>query len=100
MEGMTEAVFWELTPGAVTRFLKAANERRKRDLQTEAALLHAQANLIGSSVSRLFSKGAKFPGVEESFPGLFDYDEEAARTARSIANFKKFAAAHNAKGVE
>lgn len=97
MEGMSEAVFWELTPGAVTRFLKAKNARRKRDLQTEAAMLHTHANLIGASVGRLFSKGSKFPTVEESFPGIFDYDEETARTQRSINAFMRFAEHHNAR---
>lgn len=97
MEGMTEAYFWELTPGAVTRFLEASNERRKRDLQTEAAMLHRLADLVGISVARLFGKNVKLPNVRESFPGIFDYDPEEERMQRSISNFKAFATAYNAK---
>lgn len=97
MEGMKEADFWELTPGAVTRFLKASNERRKRDLKTEAVMLHRLADLIAPSVARLFGKNARFPEVRECFPTLFDYDEEEERAERSINNFKAFAALHNAK---
>jgi hypothetical protein len=93
---MRESEFWDSTPGAVTRYLRAYNKRRRQEWQLQASFYYTLGDLIGVSAGRfIVGKKVKYPSLASAFPGLFD--EEDSRTMRSANNFRRFAALHNAK---
>lgn len=66
--GMTEKDFYSSTFKQVTRYVKAHNEKEKRELEESAYFNWQLANLIGVSVARLMSKEVKYPELKEAFP--------------------------------
>jgi hypothetical protein len=59
------------------------------------------SNLIGISVSRLFSSDSKFPEIHEAYPSIFEppsEDEKAMLKAMEMkARMLEYAEQHNAK---
>ena len=66
--GMTEKDFYSSTFKQVTRYVKAHNEKEKRELEESAYFNWQLANLVGISVARLMSKEVKYPELKEAFP--------------------------------
>ena len=72
-------------------------------MQERAKLVHVLADLVGHSVSRIYSQSAKMPTINEAFPTLFEPTEaekekQAEATAEiSAMRFMQFAQAHNKK---
>ena len=72
----------------------------KIEEQKKASFDYILADLIGRSMSRIYSSSAKFPPIEEVYPTLFDAaeQEEKAQIKKdelSVIRFKLFAEAHN-----
>lgn len=101
--GITVSDFWEMTYGEIVITIKAKNEVEKNRIREAATLNHHLANLIGLSVARLMDKNAKYPSLQEAFPGMFDdiVQEQQApkqqdwRVAKE--RLMQYAEAHNRK---
>lgn len=70
--GITEEFFWNSTYGEMLRFMKAYSNRLLRERQDRAYFDYQLSNLIGISVSRLFSSNGKFPEIHEAYPSIFE----------------------------
>lgn len=86
--------YWHLTIVEINVAVAAYKKR----LATKAAMDYKLADLIGSSVSRLLNKGAKFPTIYEAYPGLIE-PERPKEQDWQIAKERllRYAEAHNAK---
>jgi hypothetical protein len=99
--GITEEFFWNSTYGEMLRFMKAYSNRLLRERQDKAFFDYQLSNLIGISVSRLFSSDSKFPEIHEAYPSIFEppsEDEKAMLKAMEMkARMLEYAEQHNAK---
>lgn len=86
--------------------LVRAVESKKRVLkvqhQDRAFFDYALADLIGKSVSRIYSSSANMPEIGEVYPTLFDSTEiqeakQAKKDQLSALRFRQFAQAFNSK---
>lgn len=86
--------------GEAVRAIKATGERKLNDMRFEAELTYKQAILIDIAVNRELGGKAKWPEIEDVFPGLFDKEkltaERELRKAQAWGEqFKAFADAWN-----
>lgn len=75
-------------------------EDRKR-----ASFDYLLADLIGRSISRLYSSSGKMPSLSEAYPSLFNKEEEAEviqnkKKELSALRFKQFANSYNKRFKE
>lgn len=95
--GLEEEKFWEMTIAEIDRWMGGANWR----LRTQAQFDYVLADLVGISVSRIFSKEAQFPSIDQAYPELFKgvvekKEPEDDLTTKSVNNFLARAMAINA----
>ena len=69
---MKESEFMSSTFKQVVRYVKAHNEKEKRELEESAYFYWQLANLVGISNGRLLSKEVKYPELKEAFPFIDD----------------------------
>ena len=86
--------------------LTRAIESKKRVMDTEArekaCFDYILADLIGRSISRLYSSSGKMPELYEAYPTLFDNEEievkkQQQKAELSAIRFRQFAKFHNNK---
>ena len=70
--GMTESDFYNSTFKQVQRYAESYTSREKLKMQEQAFFDYTLANMIGTSVARLFSNDVQYPGIGEMYPGIFD----------------------------
>lgn len=99
--GIVEDDFWEMTYKEIVNYMKAYKKRREVEFKELVTINHLLGDLIGMSVSRLFSKDAKYPSVVEMFPNLYKEEQEALKeqkqkelNERIKANMMAFGAAY------
>lgn len=87
-----------MTPAEVGRYVESRQRVMKREAKEQAARDWTLADLIGRSVSRLYSKDAKMPEIWEAYPALFGEEKRAIEEERerrqdelSAQRFKQFA---------
>lgn len=91
-----------MTIGEISRYIKSKKRTILLEAKEKASLNYIQADLIGRSIARLYSKSSKMPSISEVYPSLFN-DEELEekemerRDKLSIMRFEQFALAHNQK---
>jgi hypothetical protein len=99
--GITEEFFWNSTYGEMLRYMKAYSNRLLRERQDKAFFDYQLSNLIGISVSRLFSSDSKFPEIHEAYPSIFEppTQEEimALEAMKMKARMIEYTEHHNAK---
>lgn len=99
--GITEEFFWNSTYGEMLRYMKAYSNRLLRERQDRAFFDYQLSNLIGISVSRLFSSDSKFPEIYEAYPSIFEppsEEEKAMQRAMEMqARLIEYTEHHNAK---
>jgi hypothetical protein len=100
--GITEADFWQMTIAELDRAISSKRRVEKTRAQERASLDYILADLIGRSVSRIYSSSNTMPEISQVYPSLFDNEEikEQSRTKKaelSAIRFKQFANFHNAK---
>ena len=89
-----------MTIGELGRWMESQRKKIEREQKEKASFTYIQADLIGRSISRLYSKSSKMPSIEEVFPSLFtreelEEQEMERRDKLSIMRFEQFALAHN-----
>lgn len=99
--GITEEFFWKSTYGEMLRYMKAYSNILLRERQDRASFDYQLSNLIGISVSRLFSSDSKFPEIYDAYPSIFEppsEEEVAMAEAMKIkARMLEYTEHHNAK---
>lgn len=99
--GITEEFFWKSTYGEMLRYMKAYSNILLRERQDKASFDYQLSNLIGISVSRLFSSDSKFPEIYDVYPTIFDppSEEELAmvEAMKMKARMIEYTEQHNAK---
>ncbi len=89
----------------VDRALKSRERIKRREAQEKASFDYILADLIGRSVSRIYSASSKYPQIQEVYPSLFDNEEiqeqqQQKQAELSALRFRKFANAFNKKKCE
>ena len=74
--GISENEFWNMTLSELTRAIESKKRVDKVRLQEKANFDYILANLIGKSISRIYSSSNKMPDISEVYPTLFDSKEE------------------------
>ena len=99
--GITEEFFWKSTYGEMLRYMKAYSNILLRERQDKASFDYQLSNLIGISVSRLFSSDSKFPEIYDAYPTIFDPPSEEdiamAEAMKMKARMIEYTEQHNAK---
>ena len=73
--GITEHEFWDMTFAELERLIKSKQRQEKIRLKEKASFDYILADLIGKSISRLYSSDNNIPNIEEVYPSLFDAQE-------------------------
>jgi hypothetical protein len=99
--GITEEFFWNSTYGEMLRYMKAYSNRLHRERQDRAFFDYQLSNLIGISVSRLFSSDSSLPDISDVYPGIFEPPSEEELMTQEIMKMKarmiEYTEQHNAK---
>lgn len=100
--GISEYDFWNMTIAELTRAIASKKRIQKQQAQEKASFDYILADLIGRSISRLYSSSATVPEIAEVYPSLFDSKEieeekQEKRNELSILRFKQFAQSYNKK---
>ena len=99
--GITEEFFWNSTYGEMLRYMTAYSNRLLRERQDRASFDYQLSNLIGISVSRLFSSDSHFPDLYEAYPTIFEKPSEAeesyAKAMELKARMMEYTEHHRAK---
>ena len=99
--GITEEFFWKSTYGEMLRYMKAYSNILLRERQDKASFDYQLSNLIGISVSRLFSSDSKFPEIYDAYPTIFDPPSEEdlamVEAMKMKARMIEYTEQHNAK---
>lgn len=88
--------------GEVQREIDGIKWREQREHEEKAYFDYIEAQLIGISVSRLFSSSSNYPKLHEVYPTIFKNDpqieeENQQKTDISVIRFLQFAELHNQK---
>ena len=91
-----------MTIAELTRAIASKKRIQKQQAQEKASFDYILADLIGRSISRLYSSSATVPEIAEVYPSLFDSKEieeekQEKRDELSILRFKQFAQSYNKK---
>lgn len=100
--GISEHDFWDMTIAELTRAIASKKRIQKQQAQEKASFDYILADLIGRSISRLYSSSTTVPEIAEVYPSLFDSKEieekkQEKRDELSILRFKQFALSYNKK---
>lgn len=100
--GISEKEYWDMTVAELVRAFDSYKRRQREKAQERASFDYILANLIGRSVSRLYSEENRYPDIGEVYPSLFDNtqieDKKKARQDKiSAIRFRQFADFHNKK---
>ena len=112
--GISENDFWNMTLSELTRAINSKKRIDKARLQEKANFDYILANLIGKSISRIYSSSNKMPDISEVYPTLFDSKEfyytfqifvskeieekkQENKNKLSALRFKQFADSFNSK---
>jgi hypothetical protein len=94
-----------MTLAEINRQIESYNRVYKLEQQEIATHNYILADLIGRSISRVYSSANHMPEIYEAYPTLFDSKETEEKRAEqkaelSALRFKQFAQAYNKKYKE
>lgn len=100
--GIIEQDFWTMTFAELDRALSSKKRVIRTEAKEKASYDYILADLIGRSISRIYSSSNKLPEIAEMYPALFDNEEIAQKKQEkkmelSALRFKQFADSYNAK---
>ena len=89
-----------MTIAELERAIDSKKRVQKAQAQEKASFDYILADLIGKSVSRLYSSSNEMPDIAQVYPSLFDSKEVEEIKAQkldelSVARFKQFAHSFN-----
>ena len=91
-----------MTLAEVIRAIESKKRQQKQQAQERASYDYILADLIGRSVSRIYSNSTRLPQIYEVYPTLFDgveMEEQKQQKQMEISaiRFKLFAQSYNKK---
>lgn len=94
-----------MTLAEVNRAVNSKIRMIKIEDEKKASFDYILADLIGRSVSRIYSSSSKMPSLSEAYPSLFDKEREMEaiqqkKAELSALRFKQFANSYNSKYKE
>lgn len=94
-----------MTVGELERAIASKQRTELLRAKERASYDYILADLIGRSISRVYSSSAKMPEISEAYPSLFNSQEieekkQEQRDELSALRFKLFAEAYNKKSKE
>lgn len=94
-----------MTLAEVNRAANSKIRMTKIEDEKKASFDYILADLIGRSVSRIYSSSSKMPSLSEAYPSLFSKEKEEKmiqekKKELSALRFKQFANSYNAKYKE
>lgn len=94
-----------MTIPELQRAINSYNRKRKQQAQEKATFDYLLADLIGRSVSRIYSSSNTMPEISEAYPTLFENEEiqqrkQAKQAELSVLRFRQFADSYNKKFQE
>lgn len=94
-----------MTIAEIQREIASYNRIRRLEAREKATYDYILGDLIGRSISRVYSSSARYPEIGEVYPSLFDTEEiEKAKQEKkaqlSALRFRQFAQSHNKKYEE
>ena len=97
-----ETNYWNMTLAEVIRAIESKKRQQKLQAQERASYDYILADLIGRSVSRIYSNSTRLPQIYEVYPTLFDgveMEEQKQQKQMEISaiRFKLFAQSYNKK---
>ena len=100
--GISEYDFWNMTIAELIRAIESKKRIEKEKAKEQAAFNYILADLIGHSISRIYSSSATMPKLEEAYSALFDSAEieekqQEKKDELSVLRFKQFAQNFNKK---
>lgn len=100
--GIDETNYWNMTLAEVIRSIESKKRQQKLQAQERASYDYILADLIGRSVSRIYSNSTRLPQIYEVYPTLFDGVEmeeqkQQKQMELSAIRFKLFAQSFNKK---
>jgi hypothetical protein len=100
--GITENDFWNMTIAEAQRAIDSKIRVRKIQAQEKATYDYILADLIGRSVSRIYSSSGKLPELYEVYPSIFNAEDVQEQKEKQVAElsilrFKQYANFHNKK---
>ena len=100
--GIDETNYWDMTLAEVIRAIESKKRKQKLQAQERASYDYILADLIGRSVSRIYSNSTRLPQIYEVYPTLFDGVEmeeqkQQKQMELSAIRFKLFAQSYNKK---
>lgn len=94
-----------MTIGELERAIASKQRTEMLRAKERASYDYILADLIGRSISRIYSSSARMPEISEVYPNLFSTEEieekrQEQRDELSALRFKLFAEAYNNKSKE
>lgn len=94
-----------MTIAELIRLVDSKKRTQEREAREKAAADYKLADLIGRSISRIYSSSAQYPSIADAYPNLFTQEEveeklQAKRDELSVLRFKQFTQFHNNKYKE
>lgn len=94
-----------MTIAELERYINSKKRTQRLDAQEKATYNYILADLIGRSISRLYSSAATMPEIGEVYPTLFDTREiqeqkQEKKNELSALRFKLFADSYNKRFEE
>ena len=91
-----------MTIAELARAIASKKRIQKQQAQEKASFDYILADLIGRSISRLYSSSATIPEIAEVYPSLFNSKEieekkQKKKDELSVLRFKQFAQSYNKK---
>lgn len=91
-----------MTLAEIERAIESKKRIKKMQDREKASFDYVLADLIGRSISRIYSSSAKMPELSTAYPTLFDSEEmqekkQEKKQELSAIRFRKFAQAYNKK---
>lgn len=89
-----------MTISEITRMAKSKQRTTITESKERAVFDYLLADLIGKSVSRIYSNSARMPELYEVYPSLFEQEDieekkQEQRDTLSALRFKQFAQSYN-----
>lgn len=94
-----------MTIAELNRAIESKKRIKSLEDKEKALSDYILADLIGKSISRIYSSSARYPDISEVYPTLFDSEEiqeqkQKQKDELSALRFRQFAQAHNSKKSE
>lgn len=94
-----------MTIAELNRAIESKKRIKTLEDKEKAVFDYTLAELIGRSISRIYSSSARYPDISEVYPSLFDSVEiqeqkQKQKDELSALRFRQFAQAHNSRKSE